>query len=250
MHILLERLRIIPFILLAALAGCSAPVPNEVPGSEQCAGRILILPHHNVAASMVGDALDGFSEDKVVILSPHHKAVGPPFITAQKGYDETLTARLIAVGAQPRDDLIAAEWGITELIPYFDGCALAAGALSRTVPDKTAKELAGEVANLVRDGCLVVISLDFSHGLTSDEADARDEETRALVLAGEPTAVLGLTSEYVDSGTLLYVAMEAGNELGYTPIELAHKNAADFIKADGEVTSYFVFEWALPEPAS
>lgn len=193
---------------------------------------------------MVEEALEGFEEDKVVILSPHHEAVGPPFITAQKGYDEALTARLTGAGAQARDDLIASEWGITELVPYFDGCALAAGALSRTVSDRAAGELANEVAALVGDGCLVVLSLDFSHGLTADMAQARDEETRSLVLTGEPAAVLGLSSEYVDSSVLLYVAMEAGRQLEYEPTELAHKNAADFIKVSGEVTSYFIFEWA------
>ena len=250
MHLLLERLRIIPFILLAALAGCSAQVPNSEPVLEQPQGRILILPHHDVAAPMVKEALEGFEEDKVVILSPHHEAVGPSFITAGKGYDEALTKRLTAAGAETRDDLIAAEWGITGLVPYFDGCALAVGALSRSVSDETSRALAGEVASLVRDGCLVVISLDFSHGLTADMAAARDEETESLVLAGEPTAVLGLSSEYVDSAALLYVAMEAGRQRGYTPRELAHKNAADFIQAGGEVTSYFVFEWAAEETST
>ncbi|HWQ51909.1 MAG TPA: hypothetical protein VN369_08930 [Terriglobales bacterium] len=248
MHLLLERARIILFILLvilfAALAGCSAPAPVEEPPPEQPSGRILILPHHDVAAPMVREALSGFEEDKVVILSPHHEAVGPPFITAQKGYDEALTARLTDAGAQARDDLVKAEWGVTELVPYFDGCALAAGALSRTVSDRAAGELASEAAELVRDGCLVVISLDFSHGLTADMAQVRDEETKALVLAGEPAAVLGLSSEYVDSSVLLYVAMEAGRQLEYEPTELAHKNAADFRQVDGEVTSYFIFEWA------
>jgi len=250
MYLLLERLRITVFILLAALAGCSAQTPNGEPVSEQPQGRILILPHHDVAAPMVKEALEGFDEDKIVILSPHHEAVGPPFITAQKGYDEALTARLTCAGAETRDDLLLAEWGVTELVPYFDGCAIAAGALSRTVSDNTAQGLANEAANLVRDGCLVVISLDFSHGLSADEAAVRDEETRSLVLAGEPTAVLGLSSEYVDSSVLLYVAMEAGRQLGYTPRELAHKNAADFIKVGGEVTSYFVFEWAEQDPPS
>lgn len=248
MHLLLERLRIIPIILLAALAGCSAQVPNGEPVPEQSPGRILILPHHDVAAPMVKEALEGFEEDKIVILSPHHEAVGPPFITAGKGYDAALTARLTEAGAEVRDDLLAAEWGVTELVPYFDGCALAAGALSRTVSDKTAQDLAREAASLVKDGCLVVVSLDFSHGLTADEAAVRDEETESLVLAGEPAAVLGLSSEYVDSAVLLYVAMEAGRQLGYSPTETAHKNAADFIKAGGEVTSYFVFEWAAEEP--
>jgi hypothetical protein len=62
--------------------------------------------------------------------------------------------------------------------------------------------------------------------------------------------VLGLSSEYVDSAVLLYVAMEAGRQLGYAPAELAHKNAADFIKVSGDVTSYFVFEWAAEDTPS
>ena len=242
MHLLLERLRISLLILVFALAGCSSPA--DLTEKEQSLGSILILPHHDVAAPMVEAVLFDFSAESVLILSPHHTTAGPPVITAQKGYDEKLTKLLTALGAAVRDDLISAEWGITELAPYFDGSRLAVCAVSALASADMLDKLASEVAALVKDGCVVIFSIDFSHGLSADAANLKDIETLALIMAQLPSAVKGLGSEHLDSPSLLYTAMTAANILGFAPKELGHANAADFIKIDGEVTSYFVIEWA------
>jgi poly-gamma-glutamate synthesis protein (capsule biosynthesis protein) len=234
--------------LAAERAAKSGPSDRPVTG--------LIVPHHLLAAPLAADAFRFAAAGdyrRVILLSPDHFGLGETDITVSTRDFLTPFGRLAAdravadvllVDSEARaGDFFYREHGIQAVLPFvrrnFPDADVVAVTLRNGTPRAVVDRLAEAMRPLVDDQTLVVASVDFSHYLSAAEASARDTQSEAVVLSGDPSAVWGLGQpDNVDSRPVLYLQMLL--QSGRRAVKMAHANSQDFTPAPiAETTSYF-----------
>lgn len=230
--------------------------------------RCLTLPHHNPAAGMIITALEQVAAqdekpDVVILLGPNHKNEGPAAAVTKASWDTPYGL------VQPERDAISAlmDTGLTaEFEPVFTQ-EHSMGAVipwiarflpeARIVPllfhwqyppDKL-EILLETLTPWLEHNSLLIVSADFSHHHTRDEAQERDRIFAALAEQGDWQAIARLSSDYVDCPTLVAAMIRYGISLRLAgPDVLAHTNTGFLSGASRqEVTSYFVLSYTDPQ---
>lgn len=216
-----------------------------------------IIPHHLLASHQIARWFDGVQELKpsvVVVVGPNHNEIGNgPILTSTaewntpygilkqdtKLIDVVVNSGLVNVDERifTQEHSISAEvsfikrtWPDTKLIPII---------LKSTVGETSQINLAGQLNNLLPPDAIVLASADFSHYLTSDEADRQDAVTLPALASMKTNRVYEM---YVDSKPTVRTVLEYA--LLRQAKELAILENTNSAKVTGqpklsEVTSYF-----------
>ena len=245
------------------------PIGDETPRSAGAA-RGLILPHHDVAAPMIGRILsetaealarEGMMPEPVIVLGPNHAREGANRIQtfhndwetpegifpADRVWTEQLARTLTAAG-DPR--LMEREHSLAYLVPwlthFFPDASLLpvliSGALNREGCRALSETLSACAA---AKRCLVVASIDFSHDRQPEEALAFDETTWRLILASDAAGILDLDNRYLDAPpTLATFLMTMAQATTGSPVLAGHAEASLFLgKRMDRTTSYLAVAW-------
>ncbi|MBP2019229.1 AmmeMemoRadiSam system protein B [Symbiobacterium terraclitae] len=237
---------------LEAARGAAATVAGPLAGG--------LVPHHDLAAELLSGfflQLEAEPPEVIFLVGPNHDAAGQPVITGRRSWqtdfglveaDRAAVDALVAAGLAAVDEaVLAREHSMGTLMPYIKyhapGARVVPLVLHRNLTLPELKRLADGLAEQLGPGRILVASVDFSHYLTRAEAEARDEETLAAVMAGDLDRLLGMGNDHLDSPgavAVLLMAMEASGAEG--PAVLGHTNSGRILRDDlVETTSYFTF---------
>lgn len=248
-----------------------------------------ILPHHLVAESMIArffntlqeelsnaESSSTVSPETIIVLAPNHKRVGDrPLHTGafswdtpfgQVDADEKMVEELIKTfkaGVNPT--LLEEEHSISALIPYihftFPKAKIVPILIHGNMNRKDCAKLSEFLVNSAQDtSCLLLASIDFSHGLRPEEAIKHDEVTQRVIETRDYETLFGLGNTYLDApptlGTFL-MTMDSLNGRGQKNIKkdsehsnleygkgdlLEHGEASQFLKQYvSETTSYMTY---------
>ena len=202
------------------------------------AGRIVggIAPHHDVAGAMILRfyatlKASGLSPKRVVLIAPDHYRAGRSAVTVCGADWETASGTLRAdaaavgaiarSGAAARDDRIfVREHGVTTHLPLirqtFPDATVVPIVVRTSASDMQLLVLRKILLPFLRDGGLVLLSMDLSHGKPPRRAATEDERTLPTLLRGDGSALKGCD---IDSprGAALFLAIV--RDLGSLPRE-------------------------------
>ncbi len=184
-----------------------------------------ILPHHLVASPMIARFFAALKTEEseinlsdpetIILLAPNHKRIGDrplhtgafswetPFGQLEADVDMVNgLIRSLEVGVNPI--LLEEEHAIAALIPYIRHTFPKAKIVPILIHGNTGREDCKALSEfLIQKAldkpCLILASIDFSHGLKPEEALKRDETTRRVMAARDYDTLFGLDNTYLDA---------------------------------------------------
>lgn len=237
-------------------------------GAEGGRIRCLTLPHHLPAAGLTIHALEELSGRRekpgvIILMGPNHQNIGPAAAVTSAVW-QTAYGRV-----EPQKEIIAAllREGLAaealECFPQEHSLGMVIPWLAKFLPDtpvvpllfhyqypmKDLEKLLGVLEPWLEEDGLLLVSVDFSHHQEADEAARNDEKTAQLLEKGDWRTLAGLSSDYLDSPTLVAAMVRYSLDRKLTgPAVLAHTNTGRLTGIAGqEVTSYFVLAYTEKE---
>jgi AmmeMemoRadiSam system protein B len=224
-----------------------------------------VVPHHLLAGELIASFFKTAGEtgeryDTVILLGPNHKGEGSAVSTTRCSWktefgtvkcDEDVVSEIMAcktLVARINDDILQNDHAVSSLVPYIKyylpDIKVVTVLLTRQVTLEQSKDIALLLNSIAQNKkCLVVGSVDFSHGLTTQEAKIRDEGTRQAIFNNDHTRIKRMPNENLDSPetlcAILYYMQERG---AYRATLFGHKSAADYLENPilQDCTTYFV----------
>ena len=230
-----------------------------------------IIPHHLLASDIIAEFFQRLSIQqikRIVLIGPNHNELGrSDIISSFYDWDTPVGVvrtdidfintlqkkrRYVAV-----DEVVAEnEHSVAGIMPfiahYFPSAKVVPIIISTKLEPSQLDDFAGLLGQLGGDETLFVAAVDFSHYLTSREAEQRDATTLALLRSGNLDSFLTLNNEYTDSPKSVALLFKIMRDFSLTKFDvLRNENSGGKANSKfSEVTSYFsvVFkeEWALP----
>lgn len=227
----------------------------------------LVLPHHDVASPMTARILSEVAvvlsklppeqqPETIILIGPNHTRSGSARIQTFAGDWETPTGVFPVAqdwqdvlvrdfGAEGDPSLMAREHSLSYLVPWLHHTlpeasvlpVLIHGNLDRKGCERLAETLAGFMQ---ARRTLIVASVDFSHGLSPEDALAADETTWRHVQSGGVNNILRLDNRYLDAPpTLATMMLTMSVQQAEAPYLAGHAEASLFLgKPLTSTTSY------------
>lgn len=224
-----------------------------------------VVPHHLLAGELIASFFKtavetGERYDTVILLGPNHKGEGNAVSTTGCNWktefgtvecDKDAVSEIIAcktLDARINDDILQNDHSLSSLVPYIKyylpDAKMVTMLLTRRVTLEQSNDIAQLLASIAQNKkCLVVGSVDFSHGLSAKEAKLRDKDTRQAILTNDLARIKRMPNENLDSPETLCTVLYYMQEHGARPVPLFdHKSAADFLANPvlQDCTTYFV----------
>lgn len=219
-----------------------------------------IIPHHLLASFMIADFFKMVSEqkvEKVILIGPNHYEKGEgnaltsvynwntPFGLVEP--DNAMITRLAGNNLAKVDDVVLAnEHSVAGIMPfikyYLPEAKITPIILSRNTTKQEMEQLAVELAESIQDkNSIVIASVDFSHYLTSEEAEAKDKETLKIMENSEYELLQGLNNDHLDSPASIGTLMLAMEKIKSGRLRVMHNTNSGNLLGErfGKTTSYF-----------
>jgi poly-gamma-glutamate synthesis protein (capsule biosynthesis protein) len=227
------------------------------------------VPHHLLAAELIARGFWAASAghySRIILLSPDHfRKVHKAFGTTREDLASvlgTVTVDQGGVGAIAANaDLVevlpslAREHGVMAIAPFiakfFPGAKVIPVLGSITADAGEWRQMAEALKPLIDDTTLVVQSTDYSHYRPLQEAMARDQETLAMIAAGDPAGVEPLLQPaHMDSKASQYIQMALQKDVfGSSPMVIGNGNSVEYGTGPQSTTSYVVTAF-VKDPAA
>jgi len=220
--------------------------------------KVIIVPHHLLASEIIANLFLSIKKegiDTVVIIGPNHEdnnasTIGTAHLTWHTPFREVKTNTALVdsfssyVNIHPLPEAFIEEHSIGAIIPfvryYLPNAQVVPIIFNSTASLSDSKSVAQWLVENVQQNTLVIVSTDFSHYLTEQDADINDKITKDLILNYEVEKIIELNNDYIDSPASLVSAMIYAKESNLIPNILYNKNSNDFSERPFvETTSYF-----------
>ena len=245
--------------------------------SPELLTKAIVMPHHDLLIDQFPTFYQSFSlKDRqqikqIIFLSPNHfqtqetiiktrannfnvVAHGSPTqsVSTSLHINPFLLQSLLSTNIVSIDDIaLEKDHGVFLHLPFlaqaFPNATLTPLLLTRNISqaplDKVVSLLAAEMKN---GETLLFISSDFSHYLSYDEAEKKDQETLSIIQNGQAEQVLRLGDDHTDCPACLYITMKVlAQEKYHPPTVLFHGNSAQYVVSSSSTpsTSYFILRW-------
>jgi AmmeMemoRadiSam system protein B len=239
------------FYALLDKESASEPLPG---------GRIVsaVAPHHLVAGELILKVMQVIAKARpelVIVVGPNHENSGGKVITglydwetpAGKVHTETKVAgALLEKGLAVRDEkVLSREHSVGTHMPfirhYLPEARVVPLILHHGVSLEEVDELLTALEPYLGEKTLILSSVDFSHYLTRQEAEAKDKETQALMKAFNYPTLFRLGNDYLDSPASLAFALRQAQKQGIKDFALLDNTNSGIIMRNDfiETTSYF-----------
>jgi MEMO1 family protein len=179
-----------------------------------------IVPHHDVANILIDNFFQKFKTDKKINVY----LIGPDHTESNSLNDQSITVP---------SEFIKKYLPNSKIIPCV---------LKRNTSISELESFSNKITSEVKKGNTIIIaSVDFSHNLTSKEADKRDEVTFQAIKDFDYQKLMSLNSEYLDSPASIVALLITMESLGKKNFEiLSHTNSAKLLGPSvTNTTSYF-----------
>ena len=178
----------------------------------------IILPHHEMASQLIQEAWAVALEsepDLIVLIGPDHPGLADHPLIWTEGTCVPLQLLLSPlaeewINAGIGGEAMVADHSIEIPLKYLPEEAREIPVLALTVPRGMDGEhidrLVSEIQAL-SGSCLLVGSVDFSHGLVSETSQIRDEESISWIQARDYSAIQNAGNEYFDTPEVLEILL-------------------------------------------
>lgn len=253
-----------PFLPAQDPAPILAAIAAEKPAFTPPAGVTgITVPHHLLAVNLIARGFWGASAGhytRIILISPDH------FRKVSKAFGTTREDLKTVFGTVASDragvNAVAANAALVQVLPAVDyehGLMVEAPFIRHFFPDAEVIPVLGSInateadwaamakllTPLVTPDTLIVQSTDFSHYRPLPEAIARDQESIAVLDAGDPAGVVPLLQPaHMDSKAATWLQMTLQHDVfGAVPVVLANGNSVDYGTGANSTTSYVVAAW-------
>jgi AmmeMemoRadiSam system protein B len=218
----------------------------------------LISPHHFVAAEFMAEIIksaSGRDIRTVAIIGPNHFNVSNDTLATAKvnwqtpygvvAVDELLANRFLAdFQLTENPDVFENEHSIGAIAPfvrnYFPQAKIMPIVLSSYATQKDSEAVSQWLFENIGEDGLVIFSIDFSHYLTKELADQKDDKTRQLILDREIGEIIRLGNDNVDCPPALAASLLYAQKKGLSTEIVRNGNSFDFSQEKpSRTTSYF-----------
>lgn len=221
-----------------------------------------IVPHHLLADRMIADffyVVSKANPEIVFVIGPNHKGEGvQPIHTASWDWntpygvlesDEEIVKELQKTPKVSEDfELMEREHSISCLVPYIKyfmpQVKIVPLLLTSTDSIGGNVELGKTLVKMAGNKrCLFIASVDFSHYLSPEESDKKDEITKKILLERNIQGIRSMDNDYLDSPASIITLLSAMETLGASHQQiLEHNNSARISgKNSDSTTSYFTW---------
>ncbi len=211
--------------------------------------RGVVLTHHELASSMIANLLSRLVKqekvDTFIIIGPNHPNMGTGWaITTAADWqtplgtvksDQQIVADLEKQGSAVEDiEHLRDEHAIYTELPYikyyFPDAKVVPLALTTFYDLRDADNLAAAIRDEMAGKNIVVLaSLDFSHYLSRDQAQANEAVDLQEIKDRDYGSLYKLGNGYIDSSATMIIFLKLMDSLGATNLTvLDHKNSLDF----------------------
>lgn len=218
-----------------------------------------IIPHDYFQSLLVADFFNRLFWQKpktLIIFGPDHDERGKTKITTSTHFWQTpfglvepssqiIKDLLTGSGVSQDDKVLSSDHSAAGLMPfikyYLPQVKVVPILLSaRTTQDDT-KALAKRLSRFLDDSTVIIAAVDFSHYLSAEKAQKKDEETLKVLMSFNYPRLFGFNNDYLDSPASVGVLLMALEEKGKTKMEvLHHTNSSDQqTNKDIPTTGYF-----------
>lgn len=223
---------------------------------------LIVVPHHLLASEYIAQLIKmsiGREIKTVVILGPNHENIGSNSIATAKArwntpfgfmktQDELVDNFAAGLGLKSDYHAFVNEHSVGAIIPFVRYYLPEAEVLPIIFTSYAGVDEAEEVSQWLVDNlpmeALIIVSTDFSHYLTKQQADQNDEVTRQLILEGDIEKIAVLNNDYIDSPISLVTALIYANQNNLQTEIINNSNSFDFsVIKPTETTSYFAIIW-------
>lgn len=254
------------FYLLASISilvlvyFCFAP-PDTFVDKKNDSQKIIyggIVPHHLLVNFIIDDFFKGLSKQNIktiILIGPNHEERGGVALSNFQDW-ETKSGKLSADKEIISDLLgktiikidentVAGEVSISALTQIIKlnlpQVKIVPIILSQKIKKEELISLAKNLSYYVSKETIIVASVDFSHYLTSDEADKNDETSFQAIKNFDYETILHFNSDYLDSPPAIVCLLLAMKKFGTDNIRvLRHTNSGELANDDKiQTTSYF-----------
>lgn len=224
-----------------------------------------VIPHHLLASFMIADFFEKLSLQgdvkTVVFVGPNHFGkeqeniyssgmnwdVPNGTVEVERRFADELRDKKIA---KDGSELFGKEHSMGGMMPFMKRYLPSAKVVPIVVGYQVDEELRGEMTQLIADWAsdekvVVVGSIDFSHYLSSSEAEERDVETKNAIQEKGVKKILSFKDDHLDSPKALVTIMEIMEKIGMKNSEiLDNTNSGKLLgRQFDETTSYFEIVW-------
>lgn len=251
------------FMTKEDLYRCLSEEANNETIPAQAEGRIIsgVLPHHLVAGRLIVQFMKNLAAQNpavIILAGPNHYNLGGKIITGLYDWqtpdglvktEQEIAGVLLDKGLAVRDEeVLSREHAVGGLMPFIRHFM----PQTRVVPlvfhyDVSLTEIDALLETLrpyldkTTGAAVVVASVDFSHYLTRQEAEFKDEITLKAMREFDYTALYQMGNDHLDSPASLALAFRTAEKRGVRDFEiLDNTNSGVIFKNDIiETTSYF-----------
>lgn len=219
------------------------------------------IPHHLIPSHLIADFFYRLAQqpvDTIILIGPNHHEAGSHLVLTSEYSWQTpfglvhpdqiiisqLTNRtLINIDEQ----ILVNEHSVAGIMPYLKHYLPRAQVvpiiLSARLNLEQIQQLSNELTSIIksRHHTAIVAAVDFSHYLTSQEAQTKDEITLQLIKERNYQALINLDDSHLDSPASIILLLQTLEQTGdYQPQILHHTNSAQILNDyTTATTSYF-----------
>ncbi|MDF1618338.1 AmmeMemoRadiSam system protein B [Petrocella sp. FN5] len=220
-----------------------------------------LVPHHNVAHSMISDFYKTLKKDVelIILIGPNHGGKGPRYqvvgssymthyglVIPSPLYGELLNHRDVM---KADDVMLRGEHSVGIHMNYiranYEDTPVLTLLVHETGGIHGVDSLGKHIRDFIGDRNVVVIgSVDFSHDLSLELAKQKDQITKEIIRNKSYKRLFTLNNDYIDSPTTAYLTIMLLKELGFDhQLLLNEGNAALILNRPNmeATTSYFVY---------
>lgn len=217
-----------------------------------------VIPHHLVADKLIARVFNQLKNQKpetIILIGPNHKNSGAPIITSSLGWqtpfgvvdvDQKLLKDISASGGvQQNDKIISKEHSMGNIMPfvkyYLPETKVVPLILQNDITLKEANAFGEKLAGLINDDTIILASIDFSHYLTSAEAEKKDQETILALQSWNLGRIFIMNDDYLDSPAsigILFKTMEKAGMNDFTILN--HTNSGVLLGNKNIATTSYI----------
>jgi len=189
-----------------------------------------VIPHHLVADKLIARVFNQLKSQQpgtIILIGPNHQNTGDRMITSSLGWhtpfgvvevdQKLLEAVCKSAPVKQNDKIMAKEHAMGNIMPfikyYLPETKVVPLIFHHDISLDEAGALGEKLAGLIDDDTIVLASVDFSHYLTSDEAEKKDQETISALKAGNMGRIFTMNDDYLDSPASIGVLFKTMNKL-------------------------------------
>jgi len=226
----------------------------------------ITVPHHLLVKNLTAEIFAIVSENEyetIIIISPDHFNGGETlFSTTTKDFKtvfgtlETDKKTVHTILSNPQiseSNLFKREHGIHAVTPFIKYHFPEVKIVPITIRINSKKEELDTLAktlteainndtNIYINSTLVVQSTDFSHYLTEEQADIKDQQTTATLKSNDPDQILKLNQpDNIDSTGSQYIQSKLQKELFDSTLQIIHiENSNQYTEEKVEETTSYI----------